>query len=139
MGIEVSVNEYSRLKVYLSVGKSNYFVSKMLRELGIPYFNVNEDGTSREERIKEKELCSYHLFVITEEDNDLSDIATIVDMAHRNPYGTMFVNLCPASFSSKYIQLREVGEVVEAAGARYYTSIDEVNKFLTEEWETLKM
>lgn len=68
----------------------------LLKEKSIDYFNPVVNDWTEECQIEEerqKELCDFHLYVLTPKMTGVFSIAEVVDSSNKNPLGTIFVVL----------------------------------------------
>ena len=128
---------------------------KLIPMLNIAYFNPvvddwNEECYQRE--LKEREVCDYCLYVITPLMSGTYSIAEVVDDSNKRPDKTIFCVLRKdiskdyddtiiTNTSMKFIYFSEgemrsldrVGKIVKRNGGQYFTSLEEVVKFLNKE------
>lgn len=127
-----------QIKVFLG-GTCNGSVwrNELIPLLNIEYFDtVVEDWTSSciDEEIKQREECTYCLYVITPEMEGCYSIAEVVDDSNKRPDKTIYCLLDKyggKEFTINQLKsLKQVGRLIIDNKARYYTSLKEVIKFL---------
>ena len=111
--------------------------SNLIKKLKINYFNpVVEDWTPecQAEEERQKEICDFLLFVITPKMTGVFSIAEVVECAITKPEKTIFCILSidgDKSFTDSQLKsLKATGDLVRRYGVVYFTSLEEVAKYL---------
>ena len=114
----------------------------LIKQLKIDYFNPVGDDWNEEcyqEELKQRKICDYCLYVITPKMTGMYSIAEVIDDSNKRPKKTIFCLLredeVKDSYNirfepSQYRSLDRVGRMVKDNGAQYFTSLEEVSKFL---------
>lgn len=105
----------------------------LLDENKISYFNpVVEDWTPecQEEEIRQRQTCDYVLYVITNQMLGFYAIAEVVDDSNKRPEKTIFCYLEEGFEKHKIKSLQATARLVKENGAKVFTSLEEVAKFL---------
>ncbi|MFA6875684.1 MAG: nucleoside 2-deoxyribosyltransferase domain-containing protein [Parabacteroides sp.] len=109
---------------------------KLIPLLKIDYFNpVVDDWTEecQQEEIRQKNICRYHLYVITPRMTGCFSIAEVVDSSNKNPLGTIFCVLesdGSSQFNSGEMKsLNAVKNMVKNNGAKVFESLDEIAEY----------
>jgi len=88
---------------------------KLIPQLQIDYFNpVVEDWTEEcyQEELKQREVCSSCLYVITADMKGTYSIAEVVDDSNKRPEKTIFAYLPEGFNKSQIMSLEKVGQMV---------------------------
>jgi Nucleoside 2-deoxyribosyltransferase like len=110
---------------------------ELISHLNINYFNpaVEEWNEAAQKRELEERLhCDFCLYVLTPKMTGVYSVAEVVDDSNKRPHKTIFSFLQQDGkdkFSDFQIKsLDAVGKMVEANGAKYFTSLREVWEYL---------
>lgn len=104
---------------------------------GVEVFNPvvpdwNEEAYQKE--LKAREECKYCLYVLTPATPSSYSIAEVVDDSNKRPEKTIFVFLtedCGKSLEAYQVKaMGKIAKMVEANGAKSFTSLEEVADFL---------
>lgn len=101
--------------------------------LSIDYFNpVVENWTleDQKEEIRQRSICDYCLYTITSEMMGVYSIAEVVDDSNKQPEKTIFCLLKEGFSSSQLKSLEQVGKMVVQNGGEYFTSLEQVAKYV---------
>ena len=114
----------------------------LIEILEIDYFNPVVDDWTEEcyrEKLRQRELCDYCLYVITPRMRGVYSIAEVVDDSNKRPEKTIFC-IVTADFSDtgdiimfdeqQLKSLDKVGVMVQNNGGKYFRTLREVAKFL---------
>lgn len=110
---------------------------ELISKLKINYFNpIVKDWNkqAQENELKKRETCDYLLYVITPNTKGLYSVAEVVDDSNKRPQKTIFCFL--ETDGKKYFDegqkrsLRMVGKMVEANGGKWFTSLDQIARYL---------
>lgn len=109
----------------------------IIPKLEIEYFNpVVEDWNEEayQQELYERENCDYCLYVLTPKLKGFYSIAEVIDDANDRPNKTLLCILTEdgdVKFSHHQLKsLNAVGKMVVGNGARWFTSLDDVVRFL---------
>ena len=84
--------------------------------------------------LNEREICDFCLYVITPKMTGVYSIAEVVDDSNKRPAKTIFCFLTSddgKTFTDHQIKsLQQTAKMVEANGARYFTSLHEIASYL---------
>lgn len=127
-------------KVFLGgTVSSSTWREKLISMLKIDYFNpIVEDWTEecRIEELRQREICDYCLYIITQSMEGAYSIAEVVDDSNKRPNKTILCILekDEGAFSTfSYNQLKSlyaVREIVKNNGATVFNSLEEVAFYL---------
>lgn len=107
--------------------------------LKIDYFNpVVDDWTSDciEIENREKEICTYNLFVITKEMTGIYSIAEAVNASCKRPNQTVFCVLYDGFDEGQMRSLKATERLIKDNGAHVFDSLMDVASFLNKEGES---
>jgi len=114
---------------------------ELINNLNVDYFNpVVDNWTSEcmEEELKQREKCSFCLYVITPEMTGVYSIAEAIDDSNKRPKKTVFCYLSDyggRNFSDgQNKSLDAVGKMVVRNGGYYFTTLKQVAEFLNQEF-----
>lgn len=110
---------------------------ELISKLKINYFNpIVKDWNkqAQENELKKRETCDYLLYVITPKMQGVYSIAEVIDDSNKRPNKTIF---CFLEYDGKKYfdesqkkSLRAVGKLVESNGGKWFTSLDQIAKYL---------
>ena len=109
----------------------------VIPKLKIHYYNpCGETWTPEmmEEELKQRKECDFCLYVVTPKMKGVYSIAEVVDDSNKRPGKTIFCFIGEdedETFNDVQIKsLQQVAKLVEANGAHYFKTLDEVTDFL---------
>lgn len=107
----------------------------IISKLKIDYFNpVVKDWTPEcvEEEIKQRQNCTYCLYVITSEMTGVYSIAEVIDDSNKRPRKTIFCFLEEGFNEHQKKSLKQVGTMVQDNGGLFFNTIEKVINYLNQ-------
>ena len=107
----------------------------IISKLKIDYFNpVVKDWTPEcvEEEIKQRQNCTYCLYVITSEMTGVYSIAEVIDDSNKRPRKTIFCFLEEGFNEHRKKSLKQVGTMVQDNGGLFFNTIEKVINYLNQ-------
>lgn len=106
---------------------------ELIPMLEIDYFNpVVDDWTPacQEEEIRQRQICSFVLYVVSKEMTGVYSIAEVVDDSNKQAAKTVFCVLSEGFTEGQIRSLHAVGKMVKANGATVCDGLEDVAKCL---------
>jgi len=107
----------------------------IISKLKIDYFNpIVKDWTHEcmEEEIKQRQNCTYCLYVITSEMTGVYSIAEVIDDSNKRPRKTIFCFLEEGFNEHQKKSLKQVGTMVQDNGGLFFNTIEKVINYLNQ-------